>query len=112
MRDSLISPTRRSFPRRPAGNRLRLARWPDWVEARVQPLPDVTITDEKTMRRAVAAAAIGNVTEWYDFGVYAYLVPTLTKVFFSGLPQSVAIIYAFATFAVSFLVRPIGGLIF
>jgi MHS family proline/betaine transporter-like MFS transporter len=72
----------------------------------------VTITDDKTMRRAVAAAAIGNVTEWYDFGVYAYLVPTIEKVFFSGLPKSVAVIYTFGVFAVSFLVRPLGGFIF
>ncbi|HEY2096689.1 MAG TPA: MFS transporter [Pseudonocardia sp.] len=75
-------------------------------------LAGVTITDDKTMRRAVAAAAIGNVTEWYDFGVYAYLVPTITKVFFSELPKSVAVIYAFGVFAVSFLVRPLGGFIF
>ncbi|WP_028937159.1 MFS transporter [Pseudonocardia spinosispora] len=75
-------------------------------------LDGVTITDEKTMRRAVAAAAIGNVTEWYDFGVYAYLVPIITKVFFSELPKPVAIVYAFAVFAVSFLVRPLGGFIF
>lgn len=72
----------------------------------------VTITDDKTMRRAVAAAAIGNVTEWYDFGVYAYLVPTITTVFFSNLPKPVATIYTFGLFAVSFLVRPLGGFIF
>ena len=75
-------------------------------------LDGVTITDEKTMRRAVAAAAIGNVTEWYDFGVYAYLVSTITTVFFSNLPKPVATIYTFGLFAVSFLVRPLGGLIF
>jgi MHS family proline/betaine transporter-like MFS transporter len=75
-------------------------------------LSDITITDEHTMRRAVAAAAIGNVTEWYDFGVYAYLVPVITRVFFSGLPKSVAVIVAFAVFAVSFVVRPLGGFIF
>jgi MHS family proline/betaine transporter-like MFS transporter len=75
-------------------------------------LSQITVTDDKTMRRAVAAAAIGNVTEWYDFGVYAYLVPTITTVFFAGLPKSVAIVYAFAVFAVSFLVRPLGGFIF
>jgi MHS family proline/betaine transporter-like MFS transporter len=74
--------------------------------------PGITVTDEATMRRAVAAAAIGNVTEWYDFGVYAYLVPVITSVFFSALPQTLAVIYAFAVFAVSFLVRPLGGFIF
>jgi MHS family proline/betaine transporter-like MFS transporter len=72
----------------------------------------ITITDEKTMRKAVAAAAIGNVTEWYDFGVYSYLVPVITRVFFSNLPPATATVYAFGVFAVSFIVRPIGGLIF
>jgi MHS family proline/betaine transporter-like MFS transporter len=75
-------------------------------------LGGITITDESTVRRAVAAAAIGNVTEWYDFGVYSYLVGTITKVFFSNLPPATATVYAFAVFAVSFLVRPIGGLFF
>ncbi|MGH7867879.1 MAG: MFS transporter [Candidatus Dormibacteraceae bacterium] len=75
-------------------------------------IKQVTVTSAPTMRRAVAAAAIGNITEWYDFGVYAYLVPVITKVFFSGLPNSVAVIYVFAVFSVSFLVRPLGGLIF
>lgn len=74
---------------------------------------DVIVTDEATMRRAVAAAAIGNVTEWYDFGVYSYLAASaLEEVFFSGLPGETAAIYALGTFAVSFLVRPFGGLFF
>lgn len=72
----------------------------------------ITITDEQTMRRAVAAAAIGNVTEWYDFGVYSYLAVVITKVFFSNLPPATATVYTFGVFAVSFIVRPIGGLIF
>lgn len=75
-------------------------------------LSDITITDEATMRRAVAAAAVGNITEWYDFGVYAYLVPVITTVFFAGLPKAMAVLVAFAVFAVSFLVRPLGGFIF
>jgi MHS family proline/betaine transporter-like MFS transporter len=72
---------------------------------------DVTITDEKTIRRAVGAAALGNVTEWYDFGVYAYLLPVaLNTVFFSGLPPGAQTAVGLGAFAVSFLVRPIGGL--
>ena len=33
----------------------------------------VTVTPPGIVRRAVTASGIGNVTEWYDFGVYAYL---------------------------------------
>ena len=73
---------------------------------------DITVTDPKTIRRAVGAAAIGNVTEWYDFGVYGYLATTIEQVFFSGLPPAMGTIATFGIFAVSFLVRPFGGLFF
>ncbi|RZT83977.1 MHS family proline/betaine transporter-like MFS transporter [Pseudonocardia sediminis] len=77
-----------------------------------QDIGDVIVTDDATMKRAVAAAAIGNVTEWYDFGVYSYLVESsVQEVFFSGAGSN-ASLFALGTFAVSFLVRPIGGLFF
>src|SRR5215216_5042579 len=47
-------------------------------------LQEVLVTEPGVIRRAIAAAAIGNVTEWYDFGVYAYFEPTIRKVFFAG----------------------------
>jgi MFS transporter, MHS family, proline/betaine transporter len=38
-------------------------------------------------QRAITAGVIGNVLEWYDFGVYGYLVPTISALFFpSGDP--------------------------
>ncbi|MGH3630753.1 MAG: MFS transporter, partial [Sciscionella sp.] len=76
-------------------------------------LEDVTVTDEKVIKRAVAAAALGNVTEWYDFGVWSYLLPVaLTQVFFSGLPPAARTVTGLGLFAASFLVRPFGGLFF
>ena len=74
---------------------------------------DVTVTEPSVIKRAIGAAAIGNVTEWYDFGVYAYFEPTIKKVFFAEPPR-----HAWARsppsrlFAVAFLVRPFGGLFF
>lgn len=73
---------------------------------------DVLVTEPKTIRRAIGAAAIGNITEWYDFGVYAYFEPTIRKVFFSGLSVTVGTIATFGLFAVAFLIRPLGGLFF
>jgi MHS family proline/betaine transporter-like MFS transporter len=73
---------------------------------------DVTVTDPGVIRRAIGAASIGNVTEWYDFGVYAYFEPTIKDVFFSNLSDTVGTIATFGTFAVAFLVRPFGGLFF
>jgi len=73
---------------------------------------DITVTEPGVIRRAVGAAAIGNVTEWYDFGVYGYLATTIEPVFFAGLPPAMGTIATFGIFAVSFLVRPFGGLFF
>ena len=73
---------------------------------------DVVVTKPGTIKRAIGAAAIGNVTEWYDFGVYAYFEPTIKKVFFAGLPDATGTIVTFGLFAVAFLVRPFGGMFF
>ncbi|MDT0377851.1 MFS transporter [Streptomyces sp. DSM 42041] len=73
---------------------------------------DVTVTDERVVKRAVKAAALGNAMEWFDFGIYAYLAVTLGKVFYSGAGEGVQTLASFGTFAVSFLVRPLGGTFF
>ncbi|MGH3437265.1 MAG: MFS transporter [Sciscionella sp.] len=73
---------------------------------------DITVTEPGVIRRAIGAAAIGNVTEWYDFGVYAYFEDTIRQVFFSGLPKNIGTIATLGLFAVAFLVRPFGGLFF
>jgi len=61
-----------------------------------------------SLRRTTAGVAIGNFTEWYDFGVYSYIIPIVAEVFFpmSGLAN----IAAFVGLAISFLVRPFGGI--
>ncbi|MDJ1133253.1 MFS transporter [Streptomyces iconiensis] len=71
---------------------------------------DITVTDEKTVRRATKAAAVGNAMEWFDFGIYAYLAVTIGKVFFPA--GSTQLLASFTAFAASFLVRPLGGLFF
>ncbi|MGW4590616.1 MFS transporter [Amycolatopsis thermoflava] len=72
----------------------------------------MSVADPAVVKRAVGAAAIGNITEWYDFGVYGYLTTTISKVFFTDLSGPVATIATFGLFAVSFLIRPFGGLFF
>jgi MHS family proline/betaine transporter-like MFS transporter len=68
------------------------------------PLPHET-------RKAVVAAAIGNVLEWYDFGVYIFFAGTIAQNFFpAGHPAS-ALLSSFAVFGVGFLMRPLGGIL-
>ena len=69
---------------------------------------DITIADPRRLKKTVAGTAIGNFTEWYDFGVYSYIVPIISAVFFPT--SSLAEVASFAGLAVSFLVRPLGGI--
>ncbi len=73
---------------------------------------DITVTDERVVKRAVKAAALGNAMEWFDFGIYSYLAVTIGKVFFPGGSDTTSLLSSFATFAVAFLVRPLGGAYF
>jgi MFS transporter, MHS family, proline/betaine transporter len=70
------------------------------------------VEGEHTLRRATAAAAIGNVAEWYDFGIYSYLAgAVLSRVFFPDAGVWAAV-YTLGAFAAAFLMRPLGGLFF
>ncbi|MEV5547460.1 MFS transporter [Streptomyces sp. NPDC052309] len=73
---------------------------------------DITVTDEAAVKRAVKAASLGNAMEWFDFGIYAYLAGTIGRVFFPSGSDTAQLLSSFATFAVAFLVRPVGGMVF
>ncbi|RDI63443.1 MHS family proline/betaine transporter-like MFS transporter [Nocardia pseudobrasiliensis] len=60
------------------------------------------------MRRSVAAAAMGNATEWYDYGAYAATAGYLTDAFFPGHLGTLGTLLGFA---ISFLLRPLGGMV-
>jgi MHS family proline/betaine transporter-like MFS transporter len=65
------------------------------------------------MRRGIAATAIGNLIERFDFGVYSYLATTIAHVFYPhDRAGGVGLIVAFGTMAAAFVVRPLGGLVF
>lgn len=60
-------------------------------------------------RRIIAAGAIGNVLEWYDFAVYGYFAAAIGRAFFPKEDDVAQILAAFGIFAVGFLMRPVGG---
>src|SRR5689334_6461752 len=74
-----------------------------------QTRPDPAGVGPGTRRRVVAASFIGNFVEWFDYAVYGYLATTIATAFFPETDRRVALLSTFALFAVSFLVRPVGG---
>lgn len=70
--------------------------------------------DEAAVRRAVAASAMGNCIEWFDFGVYSAgaITATVGRVFFPTHDTTSAVLSSFAVLAVAFVVRPFGGFFF
>lgn len=63
------------------------------------------------MSTYMLTGSIGSFAEWYDYGTYAYLATLLALVFFPEDPRTTALLSTFAVFAISFFIRPIGGII-
>ncbi|MCG9097358.1 MFS transporter [Laribacter hongkongensis] len=67
--------------------------------------------DEKlALRRAAVASFIGNFVEWFDYASYGYLAAVIAVVFFPEADKTAGLLAAFAVFAISFLIRPVGGI--
>ena len=64
-----------------------------------------------TATRAVVGAAFGNMVEWFDYASYGYLAAVIATVFFAPGNETAALLGTFGIFALSFVVRPIGGLV-
>jgi MHS family proline/betaine transporter-like MFS transporter len=74
---------------------------------------DIRVADPAALRRSIVGTAVGNFTEWYDFGIYGFLASTIAQVFFPADSSSaVGLIATFGTLAAAFAVRPFGGLVF
>ncbi|ALD65212.1 MULTISPECIES: MFS transporter [Micrococcaceae] len=67
--------------------------------------------DPGVRRKVVAASFIGNFVEWFDYAAYGYLAVTISAVFFPSEDRQLALMMTFGVFAISFLVRPLGGFI-
>jgi len=59
----------------------------------------------------IAAGAIGNILEWYDFAVYGYFATSIGRVFFPKEDPIAQLLFAFGVFAIGYLMRPLGGML-
>lgn len=74
---------------------------------------NINKVDPKAAKKTVFATGIGNAMEWFDFGLYSYLAVIIGQNFFSSVENDqLKTIFTFATFAIAFLLRPVGGIIF
>lgn len=80
------------------------------------PVIDSAYTDaelERKLWRLSAASIIGTALEWYDFYLYGFASALIFgPLFFPGLGTFGGTLASFATFAVGFVVRPLGGIVF
>ncbi|MCB4322005.1 MFS transporter [Alcaligenes sp. 13f] len=83
------------------------------MDASVSPTPvsPDPVSAQET-RKVVIAASLGTVFEWYEFTLYAALATVLAKNFFAGVDPTTGFIFALLTFAVGFIMRPVGALVF
>jgi MFS family permease len=77
---------------------------PDGVQVEVSP---------RYRKKIAASVLLGTTIEWYDFTLYAAATATVFgPVFFPSANTFVATLLSFSTFAVGFVARPLGGVIF
>jgi MHS family proline/betaine transporter-like MFS transporter len=63
-------------------------------------------------RKIIIAASAGNFAEWYDWGVYGVVATIIASKFFPGSDPAVALLNTYAVFALGYIARPIGGILF
>jgi MHS family proline/betaine transporter-like MFS transporter len=68
---------------------------------------------KRSLKRAILGSALGNAVEWFDYGVYGYLTIFMAVNFFGSEEGDggLGVTLTLATLALSFLIRPLGGLI-
>src|SRR5580765_2176536 len=62
--------------------------------------------------KIIAASSVGTLIEWYDFYIFGSLATILATQFFPKTSPTVGFLSTLATFAVGFVVRPFGALVF
>ena len=71
-----------------------------------------SFNSQRQRRRAFIGATSGHLIEWYDYGVYGFLALYIGKAFFVSDDPTSSLLASFAAFALSFFIRPLGGLFF
>ncbi|MBC7442321.1 MAG: MFS transporter [Ramlibacter sp.] len=72
----------------------------------------VNVVDQSRLKKALGGTIVGNTMEWYDVGVFGYLITTMGPVFLPEADKTVQTLFLLGTFAATFIARPLGGVFF
>jgi MHS family proline/betaine transporter-like MFS transporter len=67
---------------------------------------------KSTPKKLILSCFIGNVLEWFDFAIYGYLASIFSTLFFPNLDPNTALLSSYGVFAIAFIMRPIGAIVF
>jgi MFS family permease len=67
---------------------------------------------DASLWKVIAASSVGTMIEWYDFYIFGSLATIISPLFYPGGNDTIALIAYLSTFAVGFVVRPFGALVF
>ena len=74
---------------------------------------ETPLQTKKRLRKVAAATIFGSMLEWYDFYLYATMAAIVfSNIFFDNSDPKTASLLAFSTFAIGFIARPFGGILF
>jgi MHS family proline/betaine transporter-like MFS transporter len=73
--------------------------------------PGLAPPRQKNVVKLVVATSLGNALEWFDISVYAYFAVYLSKAFFPANDPTTSLLLTFGTFGLTFLARPVGGVL-
>src|SRR5256885_16853565 len=95
------------------GTRVALARIHGGIMAAPAAPRDTDLEGRSEILKVAAASLIGTSIEWYDFFLYGTAAALVfNKLFFPTFAPLAGTMAAFATYAVGFAARPIGGVVF
>ena len=87
-------------------------RGPKFLRKRRLKVEDVNVVDDSMLKKAIGGTVVGNLMEWYDVGVYGYLAVIIGELFMPAtLDPALKTLFSLGIFAVTFVARPLGGVI-
>ncbi|KAA0099490.1 MFS transporter [Mycolicibacterium sp. P1-18] len=73
---------------------------------------DPSVNEPADMRRVTLAGGLGTLIEYYDYALYGYVSAIIAPLFFPNQDPVAALLSVLALFALSYVIRPLGGIYF